>query len=57
MSMIDNGVDRGLESSSPLFASSWMALYLLLKQEFESLRDDEPRTDDGPTESRPEQPN
>lgn len=38
MSMTNNGGDTGANPASPLFASSWMALYFLLKQELESLR-------------------
>lgn len=47
MNMPDNGAERGVAPSSPLFASSWVALYLLLKQGLENLRDDDsqPRDD------------
>ncbi len=39
MTMTNDGGDPGAEPASPLFASSWMALYFLLKQELESLRE------------------
>ena len=41
MSMTDNGGDRGIAPPKPLFESSWLALFLLLKQELESLREDD----------------
>lgn len=40
MSMTNNGGDRGIAPPKPLFESSWLALFFLLKQEFESLRDE-----------------
>ncbi len=40
MSMSNEGGDRERAAPLPIFASSWMALYLMLKREFESLRDD-----------------
>ncbi len=57
MSMMENGADRGIAPSSPLFASSWMALYSLLKQELESLRElTSPKRDEA-EEHGPDRPN
>ena len=39
MSMTNNGGDRGVAPPKPLFESSWMALFFLLKQELEALRE------------------
>ena len=40
MSMTDDGGERGIAPPKPLFESSWLALFFLLKQELESLRDE-----------------
>lgn len=40
MRMTDNGGDRGIAPPKPLFESSWLALFFLLKQELESLREE-----------------
>ena len=41
MSMTEDG-DRGIAPPKPLFESSWLALFFLLKQELEALRDEGP---------------
>ena len=46
MSMIDDGGETNVAPSAPLFASSWLALYFLLKQELET------RWDGGSTTAR-----
>ena len=49
MNTMDDGCDPDATPASPLFASSWMALYFLLKQELEALREagaDEASNDD-----------
>ena len=40
MSMMNDGGDRGIAPPKPLFESSWLALFVLLKQELDSLRRD-----------------
>jgi hypothetical protein len=39
MSMIDDGGEANVAPTTPLFASSWLALYFLLKQKLENRRD------------------
>lgn len=39
MSMIDDGGERKVAPAAPLFASSWLALFFLLKEELENLKD------------------
>ncbi len=53
---IDDSAERGIAPSTPLFASSWMALYLLLKEELESFLEDAAQRDDT-QENRTERPN
>lgn len=37
MNMTENGQDPGFRAHAPLFASSWMALLLLLRKEFSNV--------------------
>ena len=55
MSMTEKG-DRGFAPPKPLFESSWLALFFLLRQELESLRDESatPRDRGAEEESRGE---
>lgn len=47
MNMTENSGHRELGPAKPLFQSSWLALFLVLRQELEARRDDDPLADDG----------
>lgn len=58
MSMTDDSGERKVAPASPLFASSWLALYFLLKEELENLKDGGAAADtDSKTPPRPPRPN
>ena len=50
MNSIDKCVNGRMESAMPLFASSWVALFVLLRQELDALREEREAQD---TASKP----
>lgn len=58
MSMTDDSGERKVAPASPLFASSWLALYFLLKEELENLKVGGTAAEpDARTPPRPPRPN